>query len=123
MEQLNNLATSYISFLNKIGAADLEHIQEQHFPPIWAENCQKITNGNVLYKKGSSFLTQLQEARKLAGKWQVDLKEVLTEEQGRMSAVRYDLKSEVYGSFQVCAFLTFDDNNLLIEINEVCRKA
>ena len=119
---LFDLACSYIGCLNKVGSTDPDHIREPHFSAIWAENCQKIMNRDVLYQEGRFFLEQLRDVRKLAGKWQVDLKETITDNESHMCAIRYDLKSEHFGTFQVSAFLTFDDQGLLAEINEVCCK-
>lgn len=119
---LKQLSEAYVDYLNKVGDSAPSQIHTDQFPPIWDSSCQKIMNGVSLYQGGEFFLSQMREVVEFAGKFQINLLDVIVGDQTNMSSIRYDLQSERAGAFQTSAFLTFNDKGFLTEINEVCSQ-
>jgi hypothetical protein len=117
MQLEKGFAQHYIKFLERIGAS-IEVIKTDS-KLILTEDCKKIINGNINCKNKGEVENQLISTREVAGKWNIQLLNLLICDNRLVNVVQYIISSEKLGSFIVIAILKYNNMGLIEEINEV----
>lgn len=123
-KQIHQATKEYLTFLSEIGKTKSTKSVSCAIPQC-ATTCKKIINGTTLFTEGSKLMEQLDAALQMVNGW--SMKELNTtfgkygDSPINMSSVTYELSTPTMGKFRTVAFLTFDGNGHITEINEVAE--
>lgn len=115
---ITNLAVSYNDFQNDFGQAVNKDYDTQ-IESLFAPHFKKIANGNALVGERASLKTQLEDVKKMAGKWVIQEKSIIPSHDNKQVTNRYILTSENAGSFEVIAIMSSSDGKHIDLIDEV----
>jgi hypothetical protein len=117
MEVLD-IATLYNKFQNDVGQL-LDANLDQLINALFAESFRKTANGTPLVARRSDLKDQLLAVREQAGKWTIDVKEIMEFRNAQRCLIRYHLNSANLGTFDIMATLRVNPSGLIEEIDEV----
>ncbi|MBA3814178.1 MAG: hypothetical protein H0X26_06780 [Alphaproteobacteria bacterium] len=108
----------YNTFQNDVGNF-LDASIDQNIITLFSESFKKTANGAPLVARRSDLKEQLFTIRQQAGKWIIDVKEILEFTDPHRCLNRYHLKSANIGTFDVVAMVRMNSIGLIEEIDEV----
>lgn len=118
MIKILELAKSYNKFQNDVGQF-LDTNIDDVITTLFAESFKKTSNGIPLVTQRSDLKDQLFSVREHAGKWEIDVKELMEFQDTQRCFVRYHLKSANLGTFDIMATLRINPSGLIEEVDEV----
>lgn len=113
-----DLAQKYSNFQNDFGCVNDENV-DTTISSLFAEQFRKVANGETLVQNRSALKHQLETCRDMAGKWTIDVKDIVGFADPQRCLIRYHLVSDKLGIFDVMATLRGDLKGRIEEIDEV----
>ncbi len=113
-----DLAKLYNTFQNDVGQF-LDTNIDHNIMKLFAESFKKTANRMPLVTQRSDLKEQLFIAREQAGKWTIDVKEVVEFKDPHRCLNRYHLKSANLGTFDIIATLRMCPNGFIEEVDEI----
>lgn len=113
-----DLAKQYNQFQKDVGEhadANIDRVISE----LFSESFKKIANGSLLVATRDDLKNQLFEVRQHAGKWTIDVKEILAFQDPQRCLMRYHLASVNFGLFDVMATLRANTSGMIAEIDEL----
>ncbi|MBA4749465.1 MAG: hypothetical protein H2057_02475 [Alphaproteobacteria bacterium] len=86
---------------------------------LFAPSFKKIANGEVLVAKASDLISQIDQCRALTGPWTLEVIYVIPAKDNTSCTIRYVLRSEKAGDFDVIALLKSQNGTHIDQIDEV----
>ncbi len=86
---------------------------------LFAEDFTKTANGSVLVNNRSELQNQIIMCREGAGRWQIDVKDVIPSYDNHKCTIHFVLTSEKAGNFDIIAILTGTNDQKIASVNEV----
>lgn len=114
-----NLALVYMQFMSQLGDLKDHSICINRLPEIFAQNVMKVENGKVIANDQISLREQLENARKYAYPWTIEILNIITDNSNNTSVIQFTWNSQKIGNYITTAILRFDKDWKIIEINEV----
>jgi hypothetical protein len=105
------LAENYNQFQHDFGQS-LSKDYAKEIEGLFTPNVIKVANGNELVDGRASLLPQLNGVKEFAGNWTIHNQEVIPSADNTKCTIRYDLKSEKAGHFEVIAILSAKDGQI-----------
>lgn len=89
---------------------------------IFSKDFKKIANQEELVSDRAGLEPQLENVKALFGSWEKEVKYIIPSACGTKCTLRYTLKSEKAGDFDVFAVLTSQDGKHIDVIDEIYRE-
>lgn len=116
---MEQLARQYHDFQNTVGqGASLEDITGTVLG-LFSPTFEKIANGTLLVANRDALAQQMCDVRGFAGNWQVTDKPTVVSCCGTQCVLRFILKTEKAGAFDVMAHLLSRDGAHIDRIDEI----
>ena len=115
---ISELAKQYNSFQEnfcKTCEADLADV----ISGLFEDKFQKIANGAVLVANRNGLADQLSEVKNIAGKWALDVKDIIPSRDDKKCTIRYVISTEKAGKFDVLAVLSSNNGMQISKIDEL----
>ncbi len=116
--EILELAKSYNKFQNDVGQFLDKNIDDV-ITILFTESFKKTANGTPLVTGRSALKDQLFAVREHAGKWTIEVKELMGFQDEKRCLIRYHLNSTNLGTFDVMATLRMNPGGLIEEVDEV----
>ncbi|MBX9804218.1 MAG: hypothetical protein K2Y18_00505 [Alphaproteobacteria bacterium] len=104
MMSIQELAQRYNQFQHDFGQG-VSHDYEKVINTLFSQNFKKIANGIELLPERAQLLPQLNGVKDFAGTWAIQSQEIIPSFDNMKCTIRYSLKSEKAGEFDVIAIL------------------
>lgn len=126
-EKLAALSNEYISFLISIGKLDPNNNGfpskvEEKMQKIFAPDCQKIVNAQLIFNSFDVHIDQLRNALKEIGPWTIKKLDTWVASNQNTCIIKFKCSSKTIEPHTIMIVLTFNDEMLITEINEVYSK-
>ena len=86
---------------------------------LFSANFKKIANGIELVSGAQNLLIQLNEVKKSAGLWTIDVIDTIPSLCNQKLTISYILNSEKLGKFGIIAIINSSDGEKIDQVNEV----
>lgn len=118
MTCISLLGRRYNTLQTRMGKEEGQEWQEE-VSLLFSSFFKKVANGEILVAKASDLMSQIEQCRALAGAWTIEVIYVIPAKDNTSCTIRYVLRSEKAGDFDVIALLKSQNGIHIDQIDEV----
>ena len=113
------VAERYNSIQKKMGVSE-KSSWINDIDDLFTEDFTKVINGQTIVNNRASLSNQILSCIETAGSWVIEEKDIIPSSCNQKCTIRYIIKTQKGGSFDVIAILSSDKNNKILKIDEIC---